>query len=48
VLSKDPEGHIDGCDVEIPDALATADAELPAARGGIEITAQQRRRARRN
>lgn len=47
VAPKDPEGHVDGCDVEIPAALATSDAELPPARGGIEITAQQRRRARR-
>jgi hypothetical protein len=47
VAPKDPESHVDGCDVEIPAALATSDAELPPARGGIEITARQRRRARR-
>jgi hypothetical protein len=32
-----------GCDVEITDADATADADLPAARGGVEVVRAQRR-----
>ncbi len=33
-----------GCDVEFNDADATADADLPAARGGVEVLAAKRRR----
>jgi hypothetical protein len=31
------EDHIDGCDVEFPESEATADAALPAARGGVDV-----------
>jgi hypothetical protein len=35
-VQRDHESHIDGCDIDFKETLATPDAELPAARGGVE------------
>jgi hypothetical protein len=37
------EDHICACDVEFTDADATADADLPPARGGVEVARSNRR-----
>lgn len=37
------DDHICACDVEISDADATADADLPPARGGVEVVRSGRR-----
>ena len=36
------DDHVDGCDVEIGEADATADADLPPARGGVEVVRAKR------
>ena len=36
------DDHVCGCDVEIGEADATADADLPPARGGVEIVRTKR------
>lgn len=43
------EDHIDACDLEFRDDEATPDAELPAAKGGVEIVGRKgaRRASRR-
>jgi hypothetical protein len=43
--TTDEEAHIDACDLEFHDSEATPDAELPEARGGVEISPRTRRRA---
>lgn len=35
-LTAHEDDHVCGCDVEMTEADATADADLPAARGGVE------------
>jgi hypothetical protein len=35
--------HIDGCSIEFHESEATPDAELPDAKGGIEISGAKRR-----
>jgi hypothetical protein len=42
----DHEQHVDSCDLEFKESAPTPDAELPAARGGIEIVGSKRRRVR--
>jgi hypothetical protein len=37
------DDHVCGCDVEIGEADATADADLPPARGGVEVVPAKRR-----
>ena len=41
VADRQKEDHIDGCDVQFLDIEATPDAELPAARGGVEIVGRK-------
>lgn len=36
------DDHVCGCDVEIGEADATADADLPPARGGVEVVRAKR------
>jgi hypothetical protein len=36
------DDHVDGCDVEIHEADATPDDELPPARGGVESVGRRR------
>jgi hypothetical protein len=45
----DAETNVDGCDVDFTLGAITEDAELPPARGGVEIrrTPQRRRATRR-
>lgn len=43
--TADEEAHIDACDLEFHDSEATPDAELPAARGGVEVWQGTRRGA---
>jgi hypothetical protein len=45
-VKTDHEQLIDGCDLEFQESAPTPDAELPAARGGIEIIGSRRRRVR--
>jgi hypothetical protein len=45
-VKTDHEQHIDGCDLEFQESAPTPDAELPAARGGIEIIGSRRWRVR--
>jgi hypothetical protein len=33
----DEEAHIDACDLEVHESEATPDADLPEARGGVEV-----------
>jgi hypothetical protein len=40
----DRQSDIDGCDLEFHESEATPDAELPEARGGVEIVRATRRR----
>lgn len=40
----DDEDHVDGCDFEFHDSEATPDSELPAAKGGVEISGGKGRR----
>ncbi len=45
---RDDEAQIDGCDVEFKQSEVTADAELPASKGGVEpLPGTQRRTADR-
>lgn len=37
------DDHVCGCDVEMSEADATADADLPPARGGVEVVRATRR-----
>lgn len=39
-----PEAHVDGCDFEFHPDDATADADLPPAKGGVEEASAKRRR----
>jgi hypothetical protein len=39
------EDHIDGCDFEFDEREATHDADLPIARGGVEMSRRKGRRA---
>jgi hypothetical protein len=34
---NDEERHIDGCDLDFTAPKATADADLPPAKGGVEL-----------
>ena len=43
-VQRDHESHIDGCDIDFKETLATPDAELPAARGGVEEPPRRVRR----
>ena len=43
--AADVEREIDGCDVDFTQLPITEDAELPAARGGVEIPRLAQRRA---
>jgi hypothetical protein len=38
------DDHVDGCDIDFAKAEPTADADLPAARGGVEVVGAKRRR----
>ena len=40
----DAENHVDGCDVDFTQGAITEDADLPPARGGVEIVQTSRRR----
>ena len=40
----DEEGQIDGCDIDFTASEATADADLPPAKGGVETSPRTRRR----
>ena len=42
----DHERHVDGCDADFTASAPTADADLPPAKGGIEIVGAKRRRVR--
>jgi hypothetical protein len=42
-LTAHEDDDVCGCDVEITDADATADADLPPARGGVEVARAKRR-----
>lgn len=43
-MTSHEDDHVCGCDVEMTDADATADADLPPARGGVEVVRAGRRR----
>jgi hypothetical protein len=43
VLTAHEDDHVCGCDVEIGEADATADADLPPGRGGVEVVRAKRR-----
>jgi hypothetical protein len=38
------ENHIDGCDIDFTASDVTADADLPAAKGGVESVFRKTRR----
>lgn len=38
------DDHVDSCDIDFTKAEPTADADLPAARGGVEVVGARRRR----
>jgi hypothetical protein len=38
------DDHVDGCDIDFANSEPTADADLPAASGGVEIAGAKRRR----
>ena len=40
----DEEGQTDGCDIDFTASEATADADLPPAKGGVEPSPRTRRR----
>jgi hypothetical protein len=42
-LTAHADDDVCGCDVRIGDADATADADLPPARGGVEVMRAKRR-----
>ena len=42
-LTAHEDDDVCGCDVRIGDADATADADLPPARGGVEVLRAKRR-----
>jgi len=42
-LTAHEDDHVCGCDVEMSEADATADADLPPARGGVEVVRATRR-----
>ncbi|MBM7488134.1 hypothetical protein ACVWWI_006315 [Bradyrhizobium sp. USDA 3686] len=41
-LSVHEEDHVDGCDIEVDEGLATSDADLPPAKGGVEVARRRR------
>jgi hypothetical protein len=47
VAVTDDEGHVDGCDIDFTQSGVTLDADLPAAKGGVEIVAGARRKPAR-
>jgi hypothetical protein len=38
------DDHVDGCEINFAKAALTADADLPAAKGGVEVVRAKRRR----
>jgi hypothetical protein len=38
------DDHVDGCEIDFTKTDPTADADLPAARGGVEVVGAKRRR----
>jgi hypothetical protein len=38
------DDHVDSCDIDFTEAEPTADVDLPAARGGVEVVGAKRRR----
>jgi hypothetical protein len=42
-LTAHEDDGVCGCDVEMTEADATADADLPPARGGVEVAGAKRR-----
>jgi hypothetical protein len=38
------DDHVDGCEIDFAKADPTADADLPAAKGGVEVVSAKRRR----
>jgi hypothetical protein len=38
------DDHVDSCDIDFNEAEPTADADLPAAKGGVEVVSAKRRR----
>jgi hypothetical protein len=44
---KHEEEDVDGCDFEFIESEVTRDAELPAAKGGVEVKRKSRTRQRR-
>ena len=45
--TNDAERHVDGCDIDFAQGELTADAELPEAKGGVEVLRKTRRAATR-
>ena len=45
--TNDAERHVDGCDIDFAQGELTADAELPEAKGGVEVLRTTRRAATR-
>ena len=45
--ANDAERHVDGCDIDFAQGELTADAELPEAKGGVEVLRKTRRAATR-
>jgi hypothetical protein len=38
------DDHVDSCDIDFNEGEPTADADLPMARGGVEVAGAKRRR----
>lgn len=38
------DDHVDGCDINFAESEPTADADLPAAKGGVEVAGVKRGR----